>query len=103
MASTLSQANAALIEEYLRIATVTDDMDRFGQLIAEDCVWVMMPTGHTFRGFEQVSLLAKTAEGTRTHDEAHRVTIVNWFADGEAGLVNVQAAEGRSRAKARSG
>jgi hypothetical protein len=74
MPGTLSQANAALIQDYLRIATVTDDMDRFSQLIAEDCVWVMMPTGHAFRGFEQVSALAKTAGGTRTHDEAHRVT-----------------------------
>jgi ketosteroid isomerase-like protein len=83
MGSTLSQANEALIQEYLRIATVTDDMERFAQLIADDCVWVMMPTGHTFRGFDQVSALARTAGGTRTHDEAHRVRILNWFAEGE--------------------
>jgi hypothetical protein len=35
MGSMLSQANEALIQEYLRIATVTDDRDRFAQLIAE--------------------------------------------------------------------
>jgi ketosteroid isomerase-like protein len=90
MPGTLSQANAALIQEYLRIATVTDDMERFGQLIADDCVWVMMPTGHAFRGFEQVSLLAKTAGGTRTHDEAHRVQILNWFAEGDDFCVEYQ-------------
>jgi ketosteroid isomerase-like protein len=90
MPDTLSQANVALIQEYLRIATVTDDMDRFSQLLTEDCVWVMMPTGHAFRGFEQVSALAKTAGGTRTHDEAHRVTILNWFAQGDDFCVEYQ-------------
>jgi ketosteroid isomerase-like protein len=83
MAGTLSQANAALIQDYLRIATVADDMDRFAQLITDDCVWVLMPTGHTFRGLEHVALLAKTAGGTRPHDAAHRVTVLNWFADGD--------------------
>ena len=90
MAEALSRANAALIQEYLRIAAVTDDMDRFGQLLTEDCVWVMMPTGYAFRGFEQVSTLAKTAGGTRTHDAAHRVTILNWFAEGDDFCVEYQ-------------
>jgi hypothetical protein len=81
--NTFSQANQALIKEYLSIATVTDDMDRFSQLIADDCVWVMMPTGHAFKGFEQVSSLAKTARGTRAHDEKYKVKILNWFTDGE--------------------
>lgn len=83
MGNTLSPANEALIQDYLEIATVTDDMDRFSQLIADDCVWVMMPTGHAFKGFEQVSSLAKTAGGTRAHDEEYRVKIRNWFTDGE--------------------
>jgi ketosteroid isomerase-like protein len=81
--NTLSQANERLIREYLEIATVTDDMDRFSQLIADDCVWVMMPTGHAFKGFEQVSSLAKMAGGTRTHNEKYKVKILNWFTDGE--------------------
>lgn len=83
MGSILSQANEALIQQYLEIATTTDDMDRFSHLIADDCVWVMMPTGHAFRGFEQVSALAKTAGSTRVHDEAYNVKILNWFTDGE--------------------
>jgi hypothetical protein len=81
--NTLSQANEALIREYREIATVTDDMDRFSQLIAGDCVWVMMPTGHAFKGFAQVSSLAKMAGSTRTHNEKYKVQILNWFTDGE--------------------
>jgi ketosteroid isomerase-like protein len=83
MGTSLSPANEDLIQTYLEIATVTDDMDRFSQLITSDCVWVMMPTSHAFTGFEQVSALAKTAGGTRAHDEANRVRILNWFTDGE--------------------
>jgi ketosteroid isomerase-like protein len=90
MSDSLSPANAALIQEYLRIATETDDLDRFGQLLAEDCVWVLMPTSHAFRGVEQVAALATTAGGTRTHDEAHRVTILNWFAAGDNFCVEYQ-------------
>ena len=83
MGTTLSPANEALIHDYLEIATATDDMDRFAQMIADDCVWVMMPTGHAFKSFEQVSELSKTARGTRVHDEEYRVKILNWFTDGE--------------------
>ncbi len=90
MQSTPSQANEALIQEYIKIATVTDDMDRFAQLITEDCVWVMMPTGHAFTGFKQVSMLAKMAGGTRVHDEKYRVKILNWFMDGEHFCVEYQ-------------
>lgn len=86
----LSQANESLIQQYLEIATVTDDMDHFSQLIADNCVWVMMPTSHTFKGFEQVSSLAKTAGGTRVHDEEHKVKILNWFTDGEYFCVEYQ-------------
>ena len=81
--NTLSKANETLIQKYLEIATVTDNMDQFAQLIADDCVWVMMATGHIFKGFEQVSSLAKTAGGTRAHDEKYKVKILNWFTDGE--------------------
>jgi ketosteroid isomerase-like protein len=75
--------NEMLIQEYLEIAMVTDDMDHFSRLIAEDCVWVMMPTGHAFKGFEQVTSLAKMAGGTRVHDAKYKVKILNWFTDGE--------------------
>ena len=56
--NTLSPANETLIHTYLDIATNTDDMEQFSHLIAQDCVWVMMPTGHTFTGYAQVSTLA---------------------------------------------
>jgi hypothetical protein len=86
----ISQENEALIQTYLEIATNTDDMEQFSGLIAGDCVWVMMPTGHAFKGYAQVSTLAKRAGGTRVHNEAYRVKILNWWTDGEQFCVEYQ-------------
>jgi ketosteroid isomerase-like protein len=83
MPASIPTANEALIQQYFEIATLTDDMDHFARLIADDCVWVLMPTGHAFTGREQVAALAKSAVGTRHHNERYRVTILDWFTDGE--------------------
>ncbi len=80
---TLSPANEALVHTYLDIATRTDDMEQCSQLIAEDCVWVMMPTGHAFQGYAQVSTLAQLAERTRRHKDEYKVKMLNWWTDGE--------------------
>ena len=81
--NTVDKANEALIQQYLEIATITDDMEHLSQLIADDCVWGMMPTGHPFKGYAQVSSLAKMAGGTRVHNDEYKVKILNWFTDGE--------------------
>lgn len=88
--NTLSPANEALIHTYLDIATNTDDMEQFSHLIAENCVWVMMPTGHAFTGYTQVSALAKLAGGTRVHNDEYKVKILNWWTDGEQFCVEYQ-------------
>ena len=88
--NTLSPANEALIHTYLDIATHTDDMEQFSHLIAQDCVWVMMPTGHAFTGYAQVSALAKLAGGTRRHNDEYKVKILNWWTDGEQFCVEYQ-------------
>jgi hypothetical protein len=88
--NTLSPANEALIHTYLDIATHTDDMEQFSHLIAQDCVWVMMPTSHAFTGYAQVSTLAKLAEGTRLHNDEYKVKILNWWTNGEQFCVEYQ-------------
>ena len=86
----ISPANDALIHTYLDIATHTDDMEQFSHLIAEDCVWVMMPTRHAFQGYAQVSTLAKLAGGTRVHNDEYKVKILNWWTGGEHFCVEYQ-------------
>ncbi len=79
----ISKANETLIQEYLEIAAVSDDIDLWTKLITDDCVFVLMPGGYTFRGSEEVALFAKTSGGIRTHDEENTIRITNWFTDGE--------------------
>jgi hypothetical protein len=79
----LTRANDSLIQEYLEIAEVTDDIGRFSTLITDDCSWTLQPTGYTFKGSEQVMAFAKMAGSMRVHDRENRIRITNWFTDGE--------------------
>ena len=79
----ISKANETLIQEYLEIAAGSDDIDLWTKLITDDCVFVVMPGGYTFRGSPEVALFAKTAGGMRTHDQENTIRITNWFTDGE--------------------
>jgi hypothetical protein len=47
---TLSQANEVLIQEYLDIvANDSKNLDRTLDLMTDDCMWVMEPTGDTWQ------------------------------------------------------
>ncbi len=64
----ISQANEALIQEYLDIvANDSANLDRTMGLMADDCVWVMEPTGDMYR----------------THTGQYSIQITNWFTNGE--------------------
>lgn len=60
-----------------------DDYEQFGDLLTDDCTFSLMPIGRTFVGRAEVMALTKRAGGSRTHDEKSKVTITNWFTDGE--------------------
>lgn len=80
----LSQANEALIQEYLDIvANDSENLDRTMGLMADDCVWVMEPTGDTYRGREEIKAFVGTAMSGRTHAGHYRIHMSNWFTDGE--------------------
>jgi ketosteroid isomerase-like protein len=64
----ISQANEALIQEYLAIvANDSENLDRTMGLMADDCVWVMEPTGDTYSGKEELRAFIQTAMSSRTH------------------------------------
>ena len=76
--------NEKLIKEYLDIAVnASEDLDRFSELLSEDCVWYITPPGITFSGKEQVKSFSKMAMGSRSHNQNSKVEIRNWFADDE--------------------
>jgi ketosteroid isomerase-like protein len=78
----LSQDQEQLIQTYLEIVA-TDNYERFGTLLTEDCTFTLMPIGHTFQGREEITAFVRTAGGSRTHTEQSKVHIKNWFTDGQ--------------------
>ncbi len=80
----LTEANAALIKEYLDIAVnASENLDRFSKLLSDDCTWRIMPPGITFNGIAQVRSFTQMAMGSRTHNAEYQVKIRNWFADND--------------------
>jgi ketosteroid isomerase-like protein len=80
----LSQSNEKLIRDYLDIAVnAPEDLERFSTLLADDCVWHIVPPGYSFNGKAQVASFSGLAMGSRTHDPDYKIEIRNWFADGD--------------------
>ena len=81
-----SESTQELIAEYLKIVA-TDDYINFDKLLTPDCKFSLMPAGHTWQGRTQVMAFVTSAGGSRRHDAHSKVTITNWFTDGEQLLV----------------
>ena len=70
-----------LVEEYLEIPAVADDIEPSAYLITDDIAYTLSPSGHVFRGAKAMAVFAKTTGGERTHDAGYKINITNWFAD----------------------
>jgi len=80
----LSEANQTLVKDYLDIAAnAPEDLERFSNLLSDDCVWKIVPPGVSFTGSAQVRSFTKMAMESRTHSDAYKIEIRTWFADGE--------------------
>lgn len=55
-AATLAQNNTDIVQAFTDAFT-TDDVESFYKLIADDAEWVIMATGETFSGIEQIKQL----------------------------------------------
>ena len=77
-----TKTHVNLINEYFEIVK-TDAYDRFGDIITDDCIFALMPTGHTFRGREDVMGFVMASGGARKHDNRSQVEITNWFTTGD--------------------
>ena len=80
-----------LIERYLGIVA-SDDYERFGELLANDCTFTLMPIGRTWRGREDVMSAVMAAGSSRTHDSQSKVNITNWFTNNEYLVVEYEHA-----------
>jgi len=76
--------NDALVAEMLDlIANDSENLDRTMNHLADGAVWVLEPGGVEYHGAREIRTFVRTAMASRTHDQSHRITITNWFANGE--------------------
>jgi ketosteroid isomerase-like protein len=73
--------------DFVRVFTAaftSDDIESFMKLIAPDAEWVIMATGETFRGLDQIRQLATRSVAARMHADGLGIKPTNVFttADG---------------------
>jgi ketosteroid isomerase-like protein len=64
-------------------AFTTDDVDNFYKLIDPDAEWVIMATGETFRGLEEIRQLATRSVAARDHTDGLGIKPFNVFTNAE--------------------
>jgi SnoaL-like domain len=80
----LSEANQALIHEYLDIVEHdSENLERTMRLFAEDILFELEPTGDVYRGKPAMQAFVEVAMSGRTHSGQYTIQITNWFTDGE--------------------
>lgn len=60
-------------------AMTTDDVDSFYKLIDPNAEWIIMATGETFRGLEQIKQLASRSVAARDHTDGLGIKPFNVF------------------------
>jgi ketosteroid isomerase-like protein len=64
-------------------AFTTDDVESFYKLIDPGCEWVIMATGETFRGLDQIKQLTIRSVAARTHGAGLGIKPTNIFTNAE--------------------
>jgi ketosteroid isomerase-like protein len=64
-------------------AFTSDDIESFYKLIDPDCEWVIVATGETFRGLDQIKQLTVRSVAARTHDRGLGIKPTNIFTNAE--------------------
>jgi ketosteroid isomerase-like protein len=58
---------------------LSDDIDGIMQLMDPNCEWVIMATGETFRGTDEVRRLAQRSVAARLHTKETHMEVTNQF------------------------
>jgi len=64
-------------------AFTSDDIESFMNLIAPDIAWVIMATGETFRGLDQIRQLATRSVAARNHTDGLGIKPTNVFTNAD--------------------
>jgi limonene-1,2-epoxide hydrolase len=76
------QPDTGLVQAFTAAFT-TDDVESFYKLIDPNCEWVIVATGETFRGLDQVKQLATRSVAGRDHPAGMGIKPTNVFTNDE--------------------
>jgi ketosteroid isomerase-like protein len=77
-----TQYDSGFVEAFTAAFT-SDDIESFMNLVAPDGEWVIMATGETFRGLDQIRKLAMRSVAARNHTAGLGIKPTNVFANAE--------------------
>jgi ketosteroid isomerase-like protein len=76
------RADIGLVQAFTAAFT-TDDVESFYKLIDPDCEWVIVATGETFNGLDQIRQLATRSVAARAHGGGLGIKPTNIFTNAE--------------------
>jgi ketosteroid isomerase-like protein len=76
------QPDTGLVQAFTAAFT-TDDVESFYKLIDPNCEWVIVATGETFKGLDQIKQLAARSVAARTHGGGLGIRPTNIFTNAE--------------------
>lgn len=76
-------ANSTDLVQAFTAAFTSDDVESFYKLIDPDGEWVIMATGETFRGLDQIKQLTMRSVAARTHGGGLGIKPTNIFTNAE--------------------
>jgi ketosteroid isomerase-like protein len=77
-----NQLDTDLVQAFTEAFT-SDDIESFMSLIVPDCEWMIMATGETFRGLDQIRQLATRSVAARNHTDGLGIKPTNVFTNAE--------------------
>ena len=76
-------------------AARSDDIEAFfDEFIDADCEWVMMATGETFRGIDEVRQMALRSRDARKHTEEAHIEFTNAFSSEDQSQICIECDHG---------
>lgn len=90
MNDAVAQNNERIIQAWSDAAR-SDDVEKFlDEFIDADCEWVMMATGETFRGIDEVRQMSLRSRDARKHTEEAHIEFTNFFSSEDQSQICIE-------------
>jgi hypothetical protein len=82
--------NKRIIQAWSDAARNDDAEKSLDKFIDADCEWVMMATGETFRGIDEVKQMSLRSRDARKHTQEARIEFTNFFSSADQSQICIE-------------